>query len=105
MERIVDGSRLPNGRMIGFVYLLYFLTALLGGSLTNRVVIAADPAATAINILAHEATYRAGFALGLVGNVIYVALTVLFYRLFKPVNRTVSLLMAFGAEPRLLDIV
>ena len=95
MERIVDGSRLPNARMIGLVYLLYFLTALLGGSLTNRVVVAVDPAATATNILAHEATYRAGFAMGLVGNVIYIALTALFYRLFKPVNRNVSLLMAF----------
>ena len=95
MERSVDGSRLPNARVIGFVYLLYFLTALLGGSLTNRVVVAVDPAATATNILAHEATYRAGFAMGRVGNVIYIALTGLFYRLFKPVNRTVSLLMAF----------
>ena len=40
MERIVDGSRLPNARMIGFVYLLYFLTGGLaevtGNSAWNR---------------------------------------------------------------------
>jgi hypothetical protein len=95
MERIVDGSRMPKARLIGLVYLSYFLIAFLGGFFINRVVVAGDPAATATNLLAHEATYRAGFAIGLVGNVIYIALTALFYRLFKPVNRTISLLMAF----------
>jgi uncharacterized protein DUF4386 len=93
MERIVEGSRLPSGRIIGWVYLLYFLTATAGGFLINRVV-TADHAATITNLMAHEPTYRAGFAFGLVGNVVYVALTVLFYRLLKPVNRTLSLLMA-----------
>jgi hypothetical protein len=95
MERIVDGSRMPRARLIGLVYLSYFLIAFLGDFFIKRVVVAGDPAATATNLLAHEATYRAGFAIGLVGNVIYVALTALFYRLFKPVNRTISLLMAF----------
>jgi hypothetical protein len=94
MEQIAEGSRLPNRRMLGFVYLLYFLTALSGGLLTNRVVVAGDPAATVTNILAHEVTYRAGFAFGLVGNAVYITLTVLFYLLFKPVSRTISLLMA-----------
>jgi len=88
------GSALPNARMIGVVYLSYFLIASLGGLLITRVVVAGDPAATATNLLAHEATYRAGFAFGLIGNVIYIALTALFYRLLKPVNRTVALLMA-----------
>ena len=95
MERIVDGSRMPKARLIGLVYLSYFLIAFLGGFFIKRVVVAGDPAATATNLLAHEATYRAGFAIGLVGNVIYIALTALFYRLFKPVNPTISLLMAF----------
>jgi uncharacterized protein DUF4386 len=93
MERNVEGSRPPNGRIIGFVYLLYFLTAVLGGFLTKRVVIAGDHATTIANLLAHEPMYRAGFAFGLVGNAVYVALTALFYRLFKPVHPTLSLLM------------
>jgi uncharacterized protein DUF4386 len=94
MERVAGGSRMPNARIIGLVYLSYFLIALIGGLLINRVVVAGNPAATATNLLAHEATYRAGFAIGLIGNVIYIALTALFYRLLKPVNRTISLLMA-----------
>ncbi|MBI1795457.1 MAG: DUF4386 domain-containing protein [Candidatus Eisenbacteria bacterium] len=95
MERIVDGSRPPNARIIGLVHLSYVLMAFLGDFFIRRVVVAGDPAATATNLLAHEGTYRAGFAIGLVGNLIYIALTALFYRLFKPVNRTISLLMAF----------
>jgi len=96
MERIVDdGSRLPRARLIGLVYLSYFLIAFLGDFVIKRVVIAGDPALTASNLLAHEATYRAGFAIGLIGSVIYIALTALFYRLFKPVDATISLLMAF----------
>lgn len=97
MERIVDGSRLPNGRNIGLVYLSYPLIACLGDFFIKRVVIAGNPAATVTNLLAHEATYRAGFALGLVGNVIYIGLTGLFYRLFKRVNPTLALLMAFSS--------
>lgn len=92
MERIDSGSRVPNGRWIGVVYLLYFLTAAIGGLLTNRVVVH-DPVATVANLMAHEPTYRAGFALTLIGNIVYVVLTVLFYRLFRSVHRTVALLM------------
>ena len=94
MERIVDGSRPPNARIIGLVYLSYFLIAFLGDFFIKRVVVA-DATATASNLLAHEATYRAGFAIGLVGNLTYITLTGLFYRLFKPVDRTIALLMAF----------
>ena len=95
MERIVDGSRMPNARLIGLVYLSYFLIAVLGDFFIKRVVVSGNPAATVTNILAREATYRAGFALGMVGNMVYIALTALFYRLLKPVNRTIALLMAF----------
>src|SRR6266850_6339838 len=95
MEQIVDGSRMPKARLIGLVYLSYFLIAFLGDFFIKRVVVAGDPAATAANLLAHEATYRAGFAIGMVANMIYVALTALFYRLLKPVDGTISLLMAF----------
>jgi hypothetical protein len=45
--------------------------------------------------LAHETLYRAGFAIGLLSNAIYIVVTALFYRLFEPVNRGMSLLAAF----------
>jgi uncharacterized protein DUF4386 len=94
-EESMKGSVQPNPRLIGVVYLSYFLIATLGDFIIKRVVIAGDPAATAARLLAHEATYRTGFAIYMVGNMAYVALTALFYRLLEPVNRTIALLMAF----------
>ncbi len=94
-EQIVEGSPRPNPRTIGVVYLLYFLTAFFGAFLTKGLVLPGDAAATANSILAHGALYRSGFAAGLIANAIYITLTALFYRLFEPVNRSMSLLAAF----------
>ncbi|MGA8279134.1 MAG: DUF4386 domain-containing protein [Rhodanobacteraceae bacterium] len=95
MEQIAEGSPRPNARTIGVVYLSYFLMAFLGGFLAKGLVVPGDAAATANSISAHEALYRSGFAVGLIANLIYIAVTALFYRLFEPVNRTLSLLAAF----------
>jgi hypothetical protein len=95
MERITEGSPHPNARATSIVYLLYFLTAFLGAFLMRGLVIPGDAAATANKILTHEALYRSGFAVNLLANVLYIAVTALFYRLFQPVNRNISLLAAF----------
>jgi Domain of unknown function (DUF4386) len=95
MNEAVKDSPRPDARTVGFVYLLYFLTAFIGGFLAKGIVVPGDAAATAGNILAHEALYRSGFAVSLIANVIYIAMTALFYRLFAPVNRSMSLLAAF----------
>lgn len=81
--------------MIGVVYLLFFVTAFAAAFLMNRLVVSNDAAATAKSILAHEALYRSGFAVSLMSNALYIAVTALFYRLFEPVNRNMSLLAAF----------
>ena len=54
-----------------------------------------DTQATATNILAHESLYRSALAVGLIANVLYIALIALLLRLFEPVNRTVSIVAAF----------
>jgi hypothetical protein len=51
--------------------------------------------ATANNILAHANLWRAGFAVDLVSNLIYIALTALLFGFFRPVNRNLALLAAF----------
>jgi hypothetical protein len=85
----------PSARTIGVIYLLYFLTGIFGALLVRGIVVPMDAAATATHILAHQSLYRAGFAVDLVANVIYIALTAFFYELFRPVNRAVSLIAAF----------
>jgi hypothetical protein len=45
--------------------------------------------------LAHKPLFRLGLATGLISTACYVAVTALFYDLFRPVNRGLSLLAAF----------
>jgi hypothetical protein len=105
MERIAEASPRPKARTIGIVYLLYFLTAIFAVFLTKGLVVSGEAAATANNILAHEPVYRSGFAVGLIANALYVALTALFYGLFQPVSRGISLLAAFfGLAGRIVQI-
>lgn len=81
-------------RVPGIVYLLYFLAAFLGAFLMRGLVVPGDAATTAQRIVAHEGLYRSGFALALIADVIYIAVTALFFRLFERVDRTVSLMAA-----------
>jgi hypothetical protein len=81
-------------RTTGFVYLLFFLTAVCAGLLVKGLIVSTDAAATAHNLLAHQRLLRSGFAVTLISTALYIALTALFYNLFRPVNRTLSLLAA-----------
>jgi len=85
----------PSPRTIGVVWILYFLTGMLGTLLTKGIVVPADAASTATNILAHASLYRAGFAVDLVSNLIYIVLTALLFGFFRRVNPSLALLAAF----------
>ena len=79
MEQIAEGSPHPRARITGAVYLLYFLTAVFGEVFVGRGRLGLYDA---VNLIAHA---------------FYVAVTLLFYYMFKPVNRSLSLLAAvFG---------
>jgi hypothetical protein len=84
----------PTLRSVGIVYLLYFVLAFLAGFLMKGLVLPQDAAATASNLIAHEHLYRAAFAVNLVANAFYIAVTALFYRVFKPVDANLSLIAA-----------
>jgi hypothetical protein len=58
-------------------------------------VVPRDAAATATNILAHEALFRSGSAVLLISTAFYIGATLFIYELLKPVNRSLSLLAAF----------
>lgn len=76
VDWMATAQRNPNARMTGAVYLLYFLTAILAQFLTSRKFVAF------------------GDAMNLIATTFYVALTLLFYSMFKPVNRNLSLIAA-----------
>jgi hypothetical protein len=95
MERIAETSPGFKARIAGVFYLLTFVTGGLAVFARGGLVVNGDAAATATNILAHESLFRLGFAADLLVVACYIAVTALFYDLFKPVTRSVSLLAAF----------
>lgn len=87
---ITTASPRFKARIAGVVYLLYFVTAVLAEFLDSRkLVLFGD----AVNLIAYA---------------LYVVLTLLFYYLFKPVNRRLSLLAAvfslLGCTVGVLDV-
>ena len=76
MHRTRAASPHPMAKITGMVYLIYFLTAILAEILLGRKLVAY------------------GNATNLIATACYVVLTVLFYRLFKPVNKSLSLVAA-----------
>ena len=96
-ERLGQASPRPRARITGVVYAVYFLTAVLGEFFLRGLVVFGNAAvaATANNLLAHQPLFRLGLATGLIATACYIAVTALFYDLFKPVNRSLSLLAAF----------
>jgi len=83
-----------KARMAGVFYLLTFVTGIFALLTSGKLVVSGDAAATATNILAHESSFWSGFTCQLLASACYVAVTALFYDLFKPVNRGLSLLAA-----------
>jgi hypothetical protein len=96
MDSVTSASPRALARTAGALYLIN----ILGGAFAITVVpamlvVQGDAAATAQNIQAHELLYRAGLAAHVLVTVTNVPLAVIFYELFKVVNRRVALLDAF----------
>jgi Domain of unknown function (DUF4386) len=95
-ERIAEASPRLRARIAGALYLLTIVAGVFAEVFVRgALVVRDDAAATAANISAHESLYRLGLAADLVMLACYVAVTLLFYDLFRPAGRSLSLLAAF----------
>lgn len=95
-KRLAEVSPRLMARIAVVLYLLEGTAAVFGQFFVHgRFVVAGDAGATATNILANEPLFLLGFASALIAVTFHLAYTVIFYNLFKPVNRSFSLLAAF----------
>jgi hypothetical protein len=95
-ERIEEASPRLKARMAGAFYVLAGLTSVMGGMyIPGKLVVTGDAATTANAILEHTHLFELGFSLMLTAVMCSIVLTALFYDLFKPVNKTLSLTAAF----------
>jgi Domain of unknown function (DUF4386) len=86
--------RYSRARITGIIWLLYFVIASVGLALMRGVVVAGDAVATSNNLLTHATAFQLGGSLDLLGNCLYIVLTVLLYGVFRPLNRNMALLAA-----------
>jgi hypothetical protein len=82
-------------RIAGALYLVNVIAGAFAIGYVQSQLFTADPALTAANIQAHELLYRSGLAAHVVVTVTNVPLALIFYELFKTVNRRLALLDAF----------
>jgi Domain of unknown function (DUF4386) len=97
MSRNAEVSPRVQARIAGFLYLIVIVGGIFAEIFVRgRLVVHGDAATTAHNIVTHEMLYRWGFVVEL----FYCAfcnlpITLIFYSLFKVVNKNVALLMVF----------
>jgi hypothetical protein len=95
-ERTTEASPRLKARMAGVFELLEALTSGFGQVIIpGMLIVSGNAAATAANILGHGLLFRLSLVAALIAVACHVAWTFLFYELFKPVDRRLSLFAAF----------
>ena len=90
-----SGAIMKMARSAGALYLINIIGGAFAISVVPALLSGSDAAATAHNIQAHELLYRTGLAVHVVVTVTNVFLALIFYELFKVVNRRLALLDVF----------
>jgi hypothetical protein len=78
-----------------FFYIAGLFAAAAGSLVRSRLVVFDSAAATATNIAAHEPLFRLVSAADLISAGCYIAVTLLFFEVFRSVNKGLSLLATF----------
>jgi hypothetical protein len=96
MTTVAGTSPRLKARMAGVFWMIATVGNLFNYMyVSQRIYVFDNAATTSHNILALERLYRAGLVADLTGRATFVVVTALLYQLFKPVNRSVSLVTTF----------
>lgn len=95
-QRNMEASPQRLARIAGGLYLINIIGGFFAiGYVAAALVVPGDAAATAHNIQANELLYRLGLVAHIIVDVTNIPLAVIFYDLFKVVNRRLALLVVF----------
>jgi hypothetical protein len=95
MDSITGASPRRLARMAGALYLVNIVAGAFSIGVVPTVLVVHNVATTAHNIQTHELLYRLGLAAHVLVTVTNVPMALLFYELFKVVNRRLALLDVF----------
>jgi hypothetical protein len=89
-------SRKTLARIAGLCYLIVIATGLFAEVFVRqKLIVSGNAVATAHNIMESEMLYRLGFVADLVNFVVGLPCILIFYILFKPVNKHLAMLAVF----------
>jgi hypothetical protein len=94
-EPIAEASPLSTANIAGALYLTSMLTGGAAAFVRWRLFLSGNATATATNILAHQRLFWMVFAADLISAFCFVAVTLLFHEMFKPVSKRLSWFAAF----------
>lgn len=95
-SRTTEFSPQLYARTAGVLYLIIIVCGFFSEMFVREpLVVAHNAAATAQNILAHEQLFRWGFAAELLEGLCCIPITLIFYELFKVVNKRIVWLVVF----------
>ena len=86
-----EASPSTRGRILAALYVFVVIAGITAQVfISDRLVVGDDAARTAANILANTSLYRLGFTIFMLEMVAQVGVSLLFYDLLKPVDRSVA---------------
>jgi hypothetical protein len=92
---LAETSPSTRGRILAVLFLFVIVAGITAQVvISDRLIVGGDAVRTAANILADTSLYRLGFTIFMLEMVAQVAMTMLYYDLLKPVNRSVARLAA-----------
>ena len=94
--KVTDTSPRKYARLGGIFYLINIALGIFSiAYIESVIVIGGNPAATANNIISHEFLYRLGIVSHIIILLTNFPLALIFYRLFRIVNKNATLLVVF----------
>ena len=86
-----ETSPTTRGRILAALYLLVIIGGITAQAfIADGLIVADDATKTAANIVANKSLYRLGFTIFMLEMAMQVGVSVMFYDLLKPVNRSVA---------------
>ena len=88
---LAETSPSTRGRILAALYLFVIIAGITAQVfIADRLVVRDDAARTAANILANKSLYRLGYTIFMLEMIAQVGVSLLFYDLLKPVNRSLA---------------
>jgi hypothetical protein len=88
---LAESSPSTRGRILAALYLFVILTGIIAQAIiADGLVVRNDAARTAANIVANTSLYRLGYTIFILEMIAQVVVSMMFYDLLKPVNRSVA---------------